>query len=144
VNPLEMLLTAALGGVMGGGSIAALSYRALKDKLTTDLRPTFAMGSDLDRAVSILSHDLDGVGSRVNALESVAIMAKDTADAATDRIIRMEEADHAMAARLAETLTRLERQLRDMDTRHRLSQKELDRTVALLDALEKRIDRHFR
>lgn len=133
MNPLEMLLSAALGGLVAGGAIAGLFYRALKDRLIVDLKEVFARRSDLD-----------GVGSRVNALESVAIMAKDTADAATDRIIRIEENGQALASRLAETLTRLERQLRDMDMRHRQAQKELDRTVALLDAMDKRMDRHFK
>ncbi len=85
--------------------------------------------------------DLDGYGSRVNALESVAVMAKDTADSNTDRIIRLEEAASNERGILTAALVRIDKTLTDIDERHRQQQNEITRTVTLLGEIEKRLDR---
>ena len=128
---VERIIIAIAGGLIGGGAIAGVFYRALKDRLREDLAKTFASIGDLN-----------GVGSRLNALETVTIMARDNADANSDLIIRLDEGVQADRRMLTETLTRINLKLDQMDRAQREDRRDLDRTVALLDALEKRIDRH--
>lgn len=117
---LMLVLSGILGGLIGGGAIAGLFYRALKDRLRKDLKDDFA---------SV-------------AFESVALMAKETADTNSDRVTRLEESGGAHSIALSRTLVRIDHRLDEMDNRQRQAQREIDRTVALLDALEKRMDRH--
>src|SRR5688572_17596906 len=129
----ERIIIAIAGGLIGGGAIAGVFYRALKDRLRDDLSKTFA---------SI--HDVNGVGSRLNALETVTIMARDNADQNSDSLIRLDEGMQADRRMLTETLTRINVKLDEMDRAQRADRRDLDRTVALLDALEKRVDRRER
>lgn len=135
---IGLLVAAIIGGLISGGGIAALGYRGLLQKITVDLGPTFAT---VARAEGI-EKDVNNVGTRVNALETVAIMAKDTADQNSDRIIRLEEATNAERTALSRTLVRMDETLRDMDRRAQQQQTEITRTVTLISELEKRMDRH--
>ena len=78
----EILIAALVGGLVGGGAISAVGYRALKDRLVSDLKEIFARRDELDN-----------VGSRVNGLVTVATMAKDVGDANSDAIIRLQEGE---------------------------------------------------
>lgn len=120
-----------LSSLLGGGVVAAVLYLALKEKLTQDLSATFAKASDLNN-----------LGSRVNGLETVAIMARDNSDGNEDRLTRLEQSVSSEQNALSRTLTRIDETMREFDERQRLGQREIDRTVALLDALEKRMDRY--
>lgn len=120
-----------LSSLLGGGVVATVGYLALKEKLTRDLATDFAKNADLNN-----------LGSRVNGLETVAVMARDAADGNTDRLTRLEQAVATEQNALSRTLTRMDKTLEDIDTRQRDDRSKIDRTVALLDALEKRIDRH--
>jgi hypothetical protein len=123
-------MPAVIGGLIGGGSLATIFYIALRSKLVDDMRSTFALRTDVD-----------GVGSRVNALETVAIMAKDTADQNSDRLLRIEAAGGEHSTSLSRTLTRIDERLNEMDTRQRNDRSLIDQTAALLAEVSRRLDR---
>lgn len=87
----KVILTAIVGGIFGGGAVVKLAIGALKN----DLRTTFAT-----------KDDVNGVGSRVNGLETVAIQARDRADDASDRISVLEERDSQRWERVQEQVIR--------------------------------------
>lgn len=125
------LVAAILGGLIGGGAIAGLFYRALKDRLREDLAEAFAGRSEVAN-----------MDERITAFTTAAIMARDTADKNSDRITRLEEAMLADRTSLNRTLTRMDRTLDKIEERAQAQQTEIARTVAVLNALEKRMDRH--
>lgn len=128
---ISAFVSAILGGLIGGGAIAGLFYRALKDRLREDLARDFASRDDVN-----------GLGGRVTGAISMATMAKTTADANSDRLTRLEEAANVERQALSRTLSRIDKTLEDLDGRQRQAQSEITRTVTLLDALERRMDRH--
>jgi hypothetical protein len=125
------LVAAILGGLIGGGAIAGLFYRALKDRLREDLTEAFAT-----------REEMNGLGGRVTGATSLATMAKSTADANSDRLTRLEAQGTEQASALSHTLSRIDKRLDDYEGWQRTMQSEVTRTVALLSAIEKRMDRH--
>lgn len=126
----EAILSALLGSLLGGGAIGTVGYLALQAKLAKDLGGTFASIADLN-----------GLGERVTAASSVAIMAKDTADQNSDRLVRLEESSAAERAAISRTLQRIDKTLEDIDTRQRKDRSAIDKTAALLDEVQRRLDR---
>lgn len=127
-----MLLSALLGGVVGGGSVAAVSYRALKDKLIGDLSTVFARVSAL-RETTL----------KVDQMQTIAMNAQDLAAQNTEAITRLQESDRHWGALVKDSLDRLNTRLDDYARDHRDLQTQVTRTVALLDGLEQRFTRHL-
>ena len=113
-----------LSSLLGGGIVGTIGYLALKDKLIRDLKPIFAKRSDLN-----------ALGSRVNAAVDMISSTRDRADGNADNIIRLQQADELRWKPFAQVLERIENRL----DKH---EQVITRTVALLDSLEKRVDRH--
>lgn len=84
---LSLVLSAVLGSVLGGGAL----YKIVLSALTNHMRQEFATAKDVDR-----------VGDRVNALETVAMSAKETADHANDRAGLLEQNQHTQWERITE------------------------------------------
>lgn len=108
-----------LSSIAGGGIVAAAAYALLEKNLAK----TFASKADLD-----------GVGGRVTGAISMATMAKDTADANNDRLIRLEEGEKH---RWEPMLSALER----INARLDAGEKRDERHATMLDQLERRLDR---
>lgn len=83
----QLLASAVLGGLLGGGVL----YRLVLGALENRLRTTFATRAELDAA-----------GARVNALETVVVQARDQADTANERVTLVEERSHQQWERLTE------------------------------------------
>lgn len=122
----EAVVAALIGGVLGGGSIAAIGYRALKDRLAGDLERTFVR-------VFASRDDVNALGGRVNGLVTVATMAKDTSDANSDAIIRLQEGEKYRW----EPMLRL---LEKMEARLNSHEQQITKTTTILDAITRRLD----
>jgi hypothetical protein len=130
---LQMFVGATVGGMIGGGAIAALAYRALKDKLIGDLERVFARASRMD-----------SLERQFCQLQTVTMSATEAGTQNATAILRLQEHDVHDSSRLRDMLERIERWLDDLDNRQRASEGQLGRMCAVLDSLEKRIDRHER
>ena len=118
----EILIAALVGGLVGGGAISAVGYRALKDRLVSDLKEIFARRDELDN-----------VGSRVNGLVTVATMAKDVGDANSDAIIRLQEGEKY---RWEPVLRMLEK----MEQRLNAHENAITKATTILDTISRRLD----
>lgn len=130
---LQVMIGAVAGGLIGGGAIAAIAYRALKDRLISDLATIFARQSQIRE-----------VTREVEQMRTVAMAANDASAQNAAAILRLQERDANDRERLRDTLERIETRLTQMDEQQRQDQRVLDRTVAVLAELEKRVDRHER
>lgn len=126
-----LLASATLGGLVSGGGIAALGYRGLKDKLIGDLKDVFARRSEM-REVKIAAEQA----------QHMALAAQDVGAQNAGAITEMRTADFHVGERLDQTLSRIERRLDEMERQRAQDRSLVDRTVATMDALEKRMDRH--
>lgn len=122
---LKIALGALAGGLISGGAIIKLGFGALVNSL---------------RAEFATQHDLDGVGSRVNALETVAIAAKDTADNATDRVALMEERARNQWERTMETLDRVSKTMEKVSGEQKIIATQHAEMARDLKHLFKRLD----
>lgn len=86
----KLLASAVLGGLLGGGVL----YRLVLGALENRLRTTFAT-----------RRELNAVGDRVNALETVVVQARDQADHANERVTLMEERAHQQWKQITERLS---------------------------------------
>ena len=118
----EITAAALFGGLLGGGAISAVAYRALKDRLISDLEKHFPSRSELD-----------GLGSRLNGLVTVATMAKDTADSNSDSIIRLQEGEKYRWEPMVRALEKMEQRLNS----HEIA---ITKATSILDEITRRID----
>lgn len=114
----KLVLAAIISGLIGGGSLAALLFRGLRDRLREDLRDDYASRSDLNH-----------VGSRLNAFENIVIQVRERADTNHDAILRIEERHEQQWERITERLA-------DQVI------KPLERLVERLDEMSRRQERH--
>lgn len=127
---LPIFLAALAGGLVSGGGIAYVGYEALKSRMRRDFENVFASVGDLN-----------GVGTRVNAFETVLVQVRDTADANSDRLTKIEATDTADSQALGRTLRRIDQRLDEMDARQRNAQSQIDTTAALLNEVSRRLER---
>lgn len=120
----ESVVSTIVGGMLGGGAVAAVGYRALKDKLIGDLKDVFARSSELN-----------SWGSRVNALESVVVATRERADENADAIIRLQETDKHRWQPMMNLLEKI-------DNRLNASEKSVIQLTSAVTTLNDRMDRH--
>lgn len=139
-------LNALFGGLIGGGTLLGAAYILLKSKLITDLSHIFV---EKDKLVELLlskevfckRSEVNALGSRVNGLVTVATEARTTADTNAAEVARLHQQGSHTLKQMETLLTRLEASHERMVARQEKTEGLVQRTVATLDALEKRIDR---
>lgn len=129
---LLLVASAVAGGLISGGTISAIGYRALKDKLVMDLSTVFPRKSELNR-----------LEQTVEQMRTVAMSANDLSAQNADTLIRLQEAERITRERIMDTLNRLDQRMTLSERDSAKLQNEITRTVTLLDSLEKRMDRHI-
>ena len=143
-----------LGG-LASLAVAVLGWLGVRVHrgVTADMED--AMGEDFvrrDRLVKELISEnvfarisqLDGLGQRIEHMTSVSLGANDLAAQNHAAIERLKEADRVGGEALTITLTRIERQLRDMDGRQREQQDQIKETATILRTITERLDRPAR
>lgn len=77
MNPLlPVIISALLGGLLGGGGVARLLVAALENRM----RDTFASRTDFN-----------GLGDRLTGVTTIAHAANDTASAAHSKVLELEK-----------------------------------------------------
>lgn len=131
MDDLQTVATWLLSSLLGGGVVATAGYAVLRDKIQKDFQEIFAKRSEVLQARTELQNDINRVGSKVTGAVSVASMAKDTADANSDAIIRLQEAEKHIAV----SLDRMNERLDKADQRG-------EKHTAMLDEITRRLDRN--
>lgn len=120
---IALVLSAVIGGLVSGGAITAVFYRALKDKLIGDMKPIFAKRSDLN-----------GLGGKFDGMETVIVQIRDTVDENSDKILRLQESERHRWEPMVKVIEDIGKQL----SKH---SEAITRSTTILERLERRIDR---
>src|SRR5690606_24311196 len=90
----ESILIALIGSVFGGLVGGGVIYRVIIAALENRLRDTFATKSDVN-----------ALGTRVNAFESVVLQNREAADKANDRVTLLEQRQAMHFERITERIS---------------------------------------